>query len=154
MSTLIQVGRTTRSRLWAQSRADGVATNGEAAWELINGTKPCRILEMSFQSLAAATSSRWGIGKPAAAGITPTTPLAVLSQDQARADGTITTAVAWATKPTIPANFLEIVQLAAAISKQIITFEDLWLPPNGTLVAWNLTANQASAISVRLECEV
>lgn len=101
-----------------------------------------------------ATSSVYGLGVPAAKGITPTSPITVLPEvGWAAAAGNTTTAVAWGTAPTAPVNFYRRVPLSATMGSGIIcTFlQGLVVLKNTTLVLWNLGAN--SVVDVWLVCE-
>jgi len=96
--------------------------------------------------LAAATASVYGIGRPAAIGVTPTSPITVLAEDPASPAGTVTTAVAWGTGPTVPANFFRRIALPATIGTGVI-----WTFPRGLVIAvsssivfWNITTNSAA----------
>ncbi len=123
-----------------------VTTTAAACMELrTTATDRVRVLEVGV-FLGAATASRYGLGRPAAIGVTPTSPITVLAGDPADAAGTATVAVAWGTGPTVPANFLRRTMLPASIGAGII-----WTFPNGgltiavssSLVLWNLSTNSA-----------
>lgn len=108
-------------------------------------TQPCRLFEAHL-FLAAATASTYGLGRPAAVGVTPTSPVTVLSEDIANGavlTGTVTTALAWGTKPTVPANFFRRISLPATIGSGVIwTFpRGLAIPVTGEIVWWNLATN-------------
>src|ERR1043166_8797485 len=104
------------------------------------GPRP-RILEIGL-FLAAATASTFGIGRPAAIGVTPTNPLALLNEDPADGASLTTIAGAWGTGPTVPANFFRRVSLPATIGTGVIwTFpKGLVIPLGGSIVVWNITA--------------
>jgi hypothetical protein len=108
-------------------------------------TQTCRLLEAHL-FLAAATTSTYGLGRPAAVGVTPTSPVTVLSEDIANGavlTGTVTTALAWGTKPTVPAQFFRRISLPATIGSGVIwTFpRGLAIPVTGEIVWWNLATN-------------
>lgn len=105
-------------------------------------------------TLAAATASVYGLGRPAAVGVTPTSPISILPLDpqELPSPGVTQSAVAWGTAPTVPAQFLRRMALAAAIGNG-----DRWLwGPNeffigpvgaaaiASIVIWNVTANSAA----------
>jgi hypothetical protein len=121
-------------------------TTGTAAWEIITGATPGRakVMEIGF-FLAAATASTIGLGRPAAVGITPTTPVDFLPEDpnDVLAAGVVQSAVAWGTGPTIPAAFLRRIALPATIGTGVIwTFpEGLVIPVSSSLILWNLGTN-------------
>lgn len=123
-----------------------VTTVAAAAWEVRStSTNKPKIMEMGV-SLGAATASIYGIGRPAAIGVTPTTPLTALDEGDGNGPvGLTTCAVAWATGPTVPANFFRRVSLPATIGAGVIlTFpRGLGLPVSGSIVLWNITANSA-----------
>jgi hypothetical protein len=123
-----------------------VTTIAAAAWEVrsTSANKP-KIMELAI-SLGAATASIYGIGRPAAIGVTPTTPLTALDEaDGNGPTGLTTCAVAWGTGPTVPANFFRRVSLPATIGAGVIlTFpRGLGIPVSGSIVVWNITANSA-----------
>jgi hypothetical protein len=104
-----------------------------------------RVRQISI-SLGAATASVFGIGRPAAIGVTPTSPVAGLPFDAAdtvAAAGQC--AVAWGTGPTVPTNFLARIGLPGAIGNGWIwTFDpgsELIIPLSGSIVVWNLATN-------------
>lgn len=121
-------------------------TNAAAAWEIITGATPGRakVLEVGV-FLAAATASIYGLGRPQAVGITPTSPVDFLREDlsDALATGVVQSALAWGTGPTVPTAFLRRVALPATIGTGIIwTFpEGLVIPVSSSLVLWNLGTN-------------
>jgi hypothetical protein len=61
-----------------------------------------KVIDVALNTAAATVV---GFGRPAAAGITPTSPVALVDE-QSGADGIVTTALAWGTGPTAPAKFL------------------------------------------------
>ena len=55
---------------------------------------------------ASSTRSRFGLGRPAAAGVTPTSPVLFLAEDPASPASLVNSALAWATRPTNPTEVL------------------------------------------------
>ena len=108
-----------------------------------------RIMEIGI-FMAAATASVFGIGRPAAIGITPTTPVTMLAEDNGDPAGEVTTALAWATPPTVPVSFFRMISLAAAVGTGVIfTFpKGLYIPAAGAIVVWNISATGVSDIHV------
>lgn len=110
------------------------------------------MLELSL-TISAATASTFGFGRPAAIGITPTSPVTVLAEDGGNtAAGNTTTALAWGTGPTVPANFFRRISLPATIGAGII-----WTFPRGivvlkalTSVLWNPSGGSNSAADVNV----
>jgi len=125
----------------------GVRTTGAgsaaAAWEIrTTATDRAALLELGV-FLAAATLSTYAVGRPAAIGVTPTTPVTFLAEDPGDPAGTVQSALAWATGPTAPTNFFRRIGLPATIGVGVI-----WTFPRGlkiqisySLVLWNLAAN-------------
>ena len=122
------------------------AADATAAWEIRTGATPGRIKvkEIGF-FLAAATASIIGLGRPAAIGITPTTPVDFLQEDpnDVLASGVVQSALAWATPPTVPVAFLRRIALPATIGTGVIfSFPGgLVIPVNSSIVLWNLSTN-------------
>jgi hypothetical protein len=106
-----------------------------------------RLMELGI-TISAATASVFGLGRPAAIGTTPTTPVTVLAEDTGDPAGTITTALAWATAPTVPANFFRRVSLPATVGAGIIwTFpRGLVIAVSSSVVVWNITTNSLADI--------
>ena len=131
-----------------------VATTAAACYEMrvLSGAR-VQVREIGI-FLAAATASLYAIGRPAAIGLTPTAPVTFLAQDYAGPAGGTVSAVAWATGPTVPANFFRAVGLAGAIGNGIVwnfgPNEFVIGPIQGaaaavnSLVVWNLQANSAA----------
>jgi hypothetical protein len=125
-------------------------TTGAAALEVRTAaTNRARLMEMNI-TLAAATASVYGIGRPAAIGVTPTSPITVLAEDPADPVGTVQTALAWGTAPTVPANFFRRIALPATIGTG-----RTWVFPRGLIIAvssalvlWNLATNSV------VDCDV
>ena len=123
-------------------------TTANACLEIITAsTNRPRLLELGL-SLNAATASEFGLGRPAAIGITPTTPVTFLAEDPADAAATVTAALAWGTGPTIPTNFFRRVSLPATVGAGVIwTFpRGLLIPISSSLILWNLSTTSAADI--------
>lgn len=124
-----------------------VTTIAAAAYELrSSASNSPKLFEMGI-FLAAATASVYGIGRPAAIGITPTSPVTVVAEEQPNIPtGVTTTAVAWGTGPTVPTAFFRRVPLPGTIGAGIIvTFpRGLGIPVASSIVLWNITANSAA----------
>jgi hypothetical protein len=132
--------------IYSISQRSTVTTTAAAAWELrsTSANKP-KVMELGI-SLGAATASVYGIGRPAAIGVTPTSPVTALDESDGNGPTGLTTcAVAWGTGPTVPANFFRRVSLPATIGAGVIlTFpRGLGLPVSGSIVMWNITTNSA-----------
>lgn len=128
-------------------------TIGAACLEIRTAaTDKPRIMEIGI-SIVAATASVFGLGRPQAIGVTPTTPVTVLAEDASDPAGTVQTALAWATPPTVPLNFFRRVSLPATIGAGVIwTFPNgLTIPVSSSLVVWNITTNSLADIWVVLD---
>lgn len=112
-------------------------------------TDACAVLEIGI-FLAAATGSTFGLGRPAARGITPTSPITVLDEVGNAVAGTTQTALAWGTGPTVPVNFLRRASFPATIGSGVIwTFpRGLIIPISSSLVVWNLSATGVADIYI------
>lgn len=123
-------------------------TTGTAAWELIAGTVGCRVKQIQV-TLAAATASTYGLGKPAAVGITPTSPVQFLDARGGAYPLLSKAALAWGTGPTLPAQFMRRVGFPNVITSSILwVFEnELYIPAGGSIVLWNLGTNGVVDIS-------
>ena len=124
-------------------------TNGtdvEAAWEIRTGSTPGRARLVEFGLfLTAATESNFGLGIPAALGITPASPVDLMPEDpnNVLATGVIQSALSWGTSPTVPANFFRRVTLPATIGTGVIwTFpKGIVIPVSSSIVLWNAGTN-------------
>jgi hypothetical protein len=135
------------------ARRTSNAVDASAAFELIAGAKAFFLKQMQV-TLAAATASTYGLGRPAAIGVTPTTPVSVLNNFDLNTILTAATALAWATPPTIPAQFFRRVSFPATVASSIIwTFVGggLLVPAGTSLVLWNLATNGVVDISVEID---
>ena len=108
-----------------------------------------RVMEIGI-FLAAATASVFGLGRPQAIGITPTAPVTILQEDPGEPAGTVQTALAWATGPTVPLQFFRRIGLPATIGTGVIwTFpRGLIIPISSSIVVWNITATGVADIYV------
>lgn len=121
-------------------------TDAAAAWEIRTGATPGRtkIMEIGI-FLAAATASVFGIGRPAAIGQTPTSPVDFLPEDpnDVIASGVVQSSLAWGTGPTVPTAFLRRISLPATIGTGVIFSwpQGLTIPVSSSIVLWNLSTN-------------
>lgn len=148
--------------LYALRTRTTVVTTGAAAYEM-RAASGARIAVREIKIfLAVATASTYGIGRPAAIGVTPTSPVNFIPRDYAGPTGTTTAAVAWGTGPTVPAQFFDAVAIPAAVGNGVIlTYgpnEFIVGPIQGaaaavnSLVIWNLATNgNAVDISITVD---
>ena len=103
--------------------------------------------------MAAATASVFGLGRPAAVGITPTSPVTLIAEDPAAPAGTGTTALAWATLPTAPTVYNRRINLPATIGAGVIlTFpRGFIVPVSGNAVTHNISAT--GVMDIHVVCE-
>lgn len=129
---------------------------GAAAWEIRTGATPGRwkLIELKI-FLASAIASVFGLGQPAAIGVTPTTPVDFLNDDpnDVLATGVVQSALAWGTGPTVPANFDERISIGGVIGNgAIFTFpQGIVIPISSGLVLWNIGTNGVVDAQATLE---
>jgi hypothetical protein len=106
-----------------------------------SATNRPRVMESGI-FMAAATASVVGLGRPQAIGVTPTSPVNVLSEDPADPTGQTVTALAWGTGPTVPLQFFRRANLPATIGAGVIfTFpRGLAIAVSNSIVQWNISA--------------
>lgn len=122
----------------------GQRTSGTAAntpvWEIKAGSSNrCRVLELGFTQVTAVAGII-GVGRPQAAGVTPTSPQNFVKEDDGNAPTAATkAAVAWGTAPTFPLSFIRRACMPATIGAGVLwTFpRGLPIPPSSALVVWN-----------------
>ena len=124
-------------------------TIANACWEIRTGATPGRakVYEIGI-TLAAATASSFGLGRPQAIGVTPTSPVNFQVEDpnNVLADNVLLSALAWGTGPTVPSNYLRRVSLPATVGTGVIwTFPGgLVIPVSSSLILWNISATGVS----------
>jgi hypothetical protein len=130
----------------------GIGTISAAALEIIPGAKSGFFLRQVDITLVAATASVYALGRPAAIGITPTTPVLVPIEGGAGITLSASTALAWATPPTVPTSFYRRASALAAIGTMITwTFAALWIPVGQSIVLWNLAANSVADVNIQID---
>jgi hypothetical protein len=80
--------------------------------------------------MAAATASTYSLGRPAGAGVTPTSPVLLQAEDPGSPASTIYSALAWGTSPTSPTYDFRRIGLPATIGTGVI-----WTFPRGMIIA-------------------
>lgn len=111
--------------------------------------KTVKVLECGVYIPSAGTAT-FGLGRPAAPGVTPTTPVALKGEQPNEGLLTVTTALAWGTNPTAPAAFFRRVGFPATTGSGInwIFTKGLYVLPGGTLVLWNIATTVASDVTI------
>lgn len=100
--------------------------------------------------MGAATASIFGLGRPQAIGITPTSPVTLLAEETSDPAATTQTALAWGTGPTVPLNFFRRINLPATIGAGIIyTFpRGITIPISSSIVLWNIGTDGVADVNV------
>ena len=117
--------------IYSLSQRTTSGTAATPAWEVRStaANKPA-VMEIGLTNVAA-TASVFGLGRPAAIGVTPTSPQTFLDEQDANGGtGATTSCVAWGTPPTVPTNFFRRVALPASIGAGVI-----WTFPRGLRIA-------------------
>ena len=125
--------------------------SGAALWEIrTTATDRAALVELGMSNATDITPSAeiFKIGRPAARGITPTTPLTVLAEDENAPVGTVQTAKAWATGPTAPANFFRIFRNFHFNAIQWVFPLGLLMAVSASFVIWISTVGTATAHEV------
>ena len=100
-------------------------------------TNQPKIMEVGLSQVTAVAGT-YGFGRPAAIGITPTTPQNFVAEAPASAPASLSTAaLAWGTGPTVPANFNRRLTAQALIGVGIV-----WTFPRG----FELAVSQSAVI--------
>lgn len=111
-----------------------------------------RVLEASLIQVTG-TASSFGLGRPAAVGITPGTS-STFQRDNSSEPACVTTAsLTWGTSPTAPTNYHRRWNSAATIGVGIVwTFpRGLILPVSASLVVFNITAAVALDVNFAID---
>jgi len=121
--------------IYSISQRTSSGTAATAAWEIISTSAQVRpaILELGLTQ-NAATAGVFGLGRPQAKGVTPTTPQTSLAEDYNEVVGNTTVAVAWGTGPTVPLNFFRRITCPATIGAGVI-----WTFPRGLIIQSNFS---------------
>jgi hypothetical protein len=130
------------------------ATAIGTCWELRSTATDRLFIREIGITLATAVASTFGLGRPAAIGVTPTSPVTVLAMDPGNPAGTGTNALAWGTAPTAPVAFLRRIGLPATIGAGVIwSFggQGLVVPVSSSIVVYNITLNGTADIYVDID---
>ena len=121
--------------IYSVSQRTSSGTAATAAWEIISTSAQVRpaILEFGL-SQNAGTAGVYGIGRPQAKGVTPTTPVTSLAEDYNEVTGNTTVAVAWGTGPTVPLQFFRRLSCPATVGAGVI-----WTFPRGLIIQSNFS---------------
>lgn len=127
--------------LYGLSQRTTATAAASPSWEIRSAaTNAPLVMEMGI-SQNAATAGVYGVGRPAAIGITPTSPQNFVAEGHGNAPTSLSAAcVAWGTAPTIPANFNRRLSCAATIGVGAIwTFpRGMQIPTSNSAIIWIL----------------
>jgi hypothetical protein len=142
--------------LYTHGARTAVTASGNATWELRTAsTDRAHVLEIGV-FLSAATASTFGLGRPAAIGVTPTTPVTLQAMDPGEGAGTTTTAVGWATAPTTPTSsiYLRRIGLPATVGAGVIwtfPYPGIVISVSSSLVLYTLSLTAAADVYVTVD---
>lgn len=127
--------------------------SASANWEVrsTSGNKPKILMLKLTQNTAVA--GVFGTGRPAAIGITPTSPQTFLDEpDGNGAAGVTTAAVAWGTPPTVPSNFFDRYSCAATIGVGFLEIYPggMGLPVSSSIVIWIIATAPVCDVAAKL----
>ena len=125
-------------------RTSNTTINAAAAQLLCTGGVKCRILEHSLIQVTG-TASSYGIGRPAAAAVTPGT-ISTFQRDDSNDPACVTTvSLTYGTSPTNPTNFHRRWNSAATVGVGIVwTFpRGVVVPVSGAFTIANITVSVA-----------
>jgi hypothetical protein len=125
--------------LYGLSQRTTATAAASASWEVRStSTNKPRIMEIGL-SQNTGTAGVYGIGRPGAIGVTPTSPQNFVAESDASAPASQSTAaVAWGTGPTVPTNFNRRVSCAATVGVGVIcTFpRGLDIAVSSSIIIW------------------
>jgi hypothetical protein len=115
--------------IYSMSQRTISTSSASATWEIRTvATLRSQILEVGFSQVTAVAGT-YGLGRPQAIGVTPTTPQTFIAEDFAEPAGNTNACVAWGTPPTVPLNFFRRVTCPATIGAGVI-----WTFPRGLII--------------------
>ena len=110
-------------------RTTGIAVSTPCLEIIASATVPARLLELGLTNTTAV--SNWiAFGRPQAIGVTPTTPVAVIPEDQNGPVGNTESALAWGTAPTGPLYYIRRTNTTPAVGAGVV-----WTFPRGLIIA-------------------
>lgn len=130
------------NRYFQRMRTTTNTTGSEACIEIIGPSLPNKVtfIKKLDINLATAVASVFQVGRPTAAGVTPTSPTALFALDGG--DNSLATwALAWATSPTIPNQNFNRFSLPATVGARYeIEYpgQGIMLRQNQTFVIFNI----------------
>ena len=129
--------------IYAIGRRTTNVTSGQSAHTIYTASTDRAALLEAGIFMGAATASSYSLGRPAAAGVTPTSPVLLLAEDPANPAATVNSALAWGTSPTNPTADLRRWASPATIGTGVIfTFpRGLMIAISSNFVLQNLATN-------------
>ena len=88
--------------IYSTAQRSTALTTGLASLSIITASTDRAVILECGIFLGAATASVFALGRPAAAGVTPTSPTALQADDPGSPAGVTTYCLAWGTAPTAP----------------------------------------------------
>ena len=136
------MGNPNYNRYFQRMRTTTNTTGSQACIEIIGPSLPNKItfIKKLDINLATAVASVFQVGRPTAAGVTPTSPVQLFSLDGGD-DSLATWALAWGTSPTIPNENFNRFSLPATVGTRYeIEYPDqgLALRQNETFIIYNV----------------
>lgn len=130
-------------------QAPSIGASGTALWEIrTDASNRAWVTELQLSGSFPTTTDRFGIGRPAAIGITPTTPVTWLSDDDAAPAGSIQSALAWGTGPTAPANFFRRTTVFGNFVIIASFPRGLVIAVSSSLVVWTITLGTSAVVDL------
>ena len=133
-------------------RTSNVTISNAAAQLLCTAGAKCRVLEVSLCQVTG-TASSYGLGRPAAAAVTPGTTSTFQRDDSADPACVTTVSLTYGTSPTAPTNYHRRWNSAATIGVGVVwTFpRGLIIPVSASLVVFNITATVALDVNMAID---
>lgn len=111
---------------------------------IVDSTAEARIMQVAWYTKNSGNNMHVGIGKPAAAGVTPTLVQSFNKENPADdvSATRVQSAIAWGTPPTAPNPFLRRLHNGNAVAQgaELMFPRGIVIPASGTFVLWHITA--------------
>lgn len=129
--------------------AASIPASGSAMWEIRTASANRAVVrEIVLTDTFPTSGDTFGFGRPAAIGVTPTSPVTWLAEDPADPVSTIQSALAWGTGPTVPANFFRRVRMFGSTWWAMYFPEGLTIGVSSSLVVWVLTLGATAVVQM------
>jgi len=130
-------------------QAASIGASGTALWELrTSSTNRVALSEIGFSGNFATSADTFGFGRPAAIGVTPTSPVTWLAEDAGAPAGTLQGALAWGTSPTAPAQFFRLARVFGAFVVQWAFPRGLLVGVSNSVVLWTVTLGATTTVDL------